>query len=579
MLYFMLVWSVLFFLSWLVGTTLLTQLQIDCFVRRSDNPNDKPDSCDQTIAAVWLGIVVVADGLLLLSLISPLSPTVGTGLALLVGLLCLSSGPVRTALKRLWRSLSIPRLAALAGWMVLIAMYTTQQVTWFDTGLYHFGAIRWLSQFGTVPGLALLLDNLGFTSSWFALLAPLSPAALAPHSSAVTNGFVLLLATCQGWIALKRWLAGKAQVTDKFIVTFLCLVLPTMTLTTFLSAILVSPSPDIPVIFLTGIVVWSLLTVRNSPKPTEEGQTVGDAALIPLILATGTACIKLSAIPLIPVALLFYTSQRPFHLSRLWIGALTLSLLIFPLLSVSVVTSGCPLYPSSVLCLDVPWRLSAEQAQLATETIRGWDKWFGTPPSDQNRLLWQMWQWLTFARLNLLMLALLIVSALLSKFVIKAARRQGVMGTPWIAGLACLGMMFILLRAPMIRFGLGYFVIIPATAIALLTPSSFIGIGPVRQAFLGKSRPRIVAGALGLTIAVAYWQTDARARLVLPPAMPSVETRTVRSHNIEYVSPMGENVQCWSAPIPCTLHQDLDIQLRNPDRGLRGGFIPASSSS
>ena len=32
----------------------------------------------------------------------------------------------------------------------------TQEITWVDTKLYHLGAIRWLSDYGIVPGIALI---------------------------------------------------------------------------------------------------------------------------------------------------------------------------------------------------------------------------------------------------------------------------------------------------------------------------------------------------------------------------------------------------------------------------------------
>lgn len=577
MLYFLTAWSILAVLTWIIGFALLSGLQAGCLDR----------VYDRTLAAVWLGTVVLANGLLFISL--GLSLSLPLGLVITAGALLLFAWlPVRAEARRMWSITSVPVLLALVGWAIFIALYMTRRVTWFDTGFYHFGAIRWLSEFGTVPGLALLLDNLGFTSSWFALAAPLNTAGLASHVSAVTNGYILLIATWYGIVALWRWITGKARITDKFWVLFLGFVMPALTLTTFLSAILLSSSPDIPVIFLTGAVAWSILAIANSPDSSlslsqELPSNQWDATLIPLVLAGGTVAIKLSALPLLPIAFLFYWSRRPLHLPRFIVGGIVALLLLTPPMTVSVVTSGCPLYPSSALCLDLPWRLSAEQAHNATEYIRGWDRWFGSPPDGANPFLWRFWQWLQFAQLNLIMLLLLVSSIPLMGLTFKSAKKQGILGTPWLFGLGFLGMTFIMLRAPMIRFGLGYFVMIPAIAIAILGPTYLGWLNWKRwQQFSDIASPNhasytLLAG-LGLVVAISLTRPAIQSRLLLPPAMPTADIEVKRSHDVEYVSPTGDRGQCWDAPLPCAPGDDKNIRLRNPSRGLDAGFIIAEDT-
>ncbi|MEL6385653.1 MAG: hypothetical protein AAFQ89_24965, partial [Cyanobacteria bacterium J06626_18] len=316
MLYFLIVWGILAVLTWMIGTALLCGLRVTCFDRIGD----------RAIIALWLGTVVLADGLLFLSLVLPLSLTAGIVIALSISLGLLCWPPVRAEIQQLWKTASVSVWLAFIGWAGLIAAYMSQRVNWFDTGLYHFGATRWLSEFGAVPGLALLLDNLGFTSAWFALAAPMTPEAFASQTTAVTNGFVLLLATYHSLITLWRWLAGKARITDKFWVIFSGLVLPALTLTTFLSAILVSSSPDIPVIFLSGMIAWSILTIANSPSLHTVNNQDWDAELIPLILAGAAIAIKLSALPMLPIALLFYWSRQSFSPRRFMIGGFVAAL-------------------------------------------------------------------------------------------------------------------------------------------------------------------------------------------------------------------------------------------------------------
>ncbi len=565
MLYFLVVWSILAALTWLIGTALLGGLQVTCFDRIGD----------RAIVALWLGTVVLADGLLFLSLVLPLS--LKTGIVIACGVISIISWPpVRAEIQRLRQSLSVSVGLALISWAGLIAAYMSQRVNWFDTGLYHFGLTRWLSEFGAVPGLALLLDNFGFTSAWFAFAAPLTPDALASHTSAITNGFVLLLATYHSLITLWRWLTGNAQIADKFWVVFSGLVLPALTLTTFLSAILMSSSPDIPVIFLSGMVGWSILTIANSPSSHTVSNQTWDAALIPLVLAGGAIAIKLSALPLLPIALLFYWNQRTFNLQRFVVGGTIACLLLIPPMTVSIVTSGCPLYPSSAFCVDVPWRLSASKAQQATEYIRGWNR-FAAPPANIPPILWKLWQWLRFARLNVVMFLLLVISVPLVVITLRSAKRKGTAGMLWLSSLGALGMVFILLRAPMIRFGLGYFVMIPAIATAHFSALWFAQLRWRPQWSMLKSSNRsaqALLGIVGVLSVLGILRPDIQSRLLLPPAMPTVEVEFKRSHDVEYVLPIGDRNQCWDAPIPCAPDDDMNIRLRNPERGLAAGFVP-----
>lgn len=571
MLYFIAAWGMLTLLTWMLGLLLLQLLGIE----GSDRPSDRG------IMALWLGTVILADGLLSLSLVWKLSPAVGGMVA--VGIIGAAIGwkPVRTDIQDAWTSISLASKRLLGGWMVIIALYMARQVTWFDTGLYHFGAIRWLADYGAVPGLALLLSNLGFTSSWFALAAPLNAAGISSNVSAVTNGFVLLIATFQMLLVLHRCLIGTARLSDRFMLTFLGLVLPALTLTQVFQAVLVSPSPDIPIIFLTGVFAWTLLVEANRPTTTPHRHVRhhGDATLIPVILAAGTVAIKLSALPLLPIALLFYWG-RPSNLSRGLKGGLVCLLCLAPVLAVSVVTSGCPLFPAAVLCANVPWRLDVARAIDVAEVIRGWNRWFGDPPAGTNPVFWLLWQWLKDARLNVVMLLLLVVSTLFSGFTLRWAHRQMANGVSWIFGLGFLGMGFILLRAPILRFGLGYFTLIPAIALALAASALWPQMNPPRTSghpsrVMAQLSQIALYGVWGIG-AIALMQPSVQARLLLPPPMPSVQLEVKQSHDLKYVSPVNNRFQCWDAPIPCT-PGDKNIRLRKPNQGLQAGFIPAEA--
>jgi len=122
----------------LIGTALINVLQADNFERVGD----------RTIAAVWLGVVILAISLLAMSLVLPLSPPVGALISISLSALSLLSQRTRNEIAALRSRLSPNTILGFFSLELGVAAITTQQVTWIDTGLYHYGVIQWLSRLG-----------------------------------------------------------------------------------------------------------------------------------------------------------------------------------------------------------------------------------------------------------------------------------------------------------------------------------------------------------------------------------------------------------------------------------------------
>ena len=72
--------------------------------------------------------------------------------------------------KSLWRKKQ-SRLAAVCRSDALFAYGSSRGYMHYDTGLYHAQAIRWIEEYGVVPGLANLHSRFGYNSASFALSA------------------------------------------------------------------------------------------------------------------------------------------------------------------------------------------------------------------------------------------------------------------------------------------------------------------------------------------------------------------------------------------------------------------------
>ncbi|NJR48757.1 MAG: hypothetical protein HC780_03545 [Leptolyngbyaceae cyanobacterium CSU_1_3] len=438
MLYFIAVWIVLMVVCCPIGLALLNGLSLDGFDRLGD----------RLITSLWVGVVVLAIALLAVSLILPLSPLVGAVVAIGLCALALEWRKTRVELTTIAaRSGSRHRILSFLGWAIAIAALSSRQVTWHDTGYYHYGLIQWLSQYGTVPGLSLLFSNLGFTSSWFALAAPLNASFFEARVSAVTNGFVLLLAVLHGLVCLRQARNG-ARFSDRFAMAFLLIMLPVTLWLDPMSSILVSPSPDLPIAFLVGLVSWAMLVVAQKPAPSNRAM---DDRIVPLILATGAFTIKLTALPVLAISSLFFVLKQGATGRRILLGGAIVGFLLSPMLISGTLTSGCPLYPATALCLDLPWSPPAQAVQQIAANTHNWTTWYGTPPSGTHPWLWAIGQWFNTSPKEKVTVAIILGAIGSAIYVLKthffkaqALRR----GEVWVAAMGILGITFLMLTSP-----------------------------------------------------------------------------------------------------------------------------------
>jgi len=76
-----------------------------------------------------------------------------------------------------------------------------------DTESYHIQSIKWMQEYGSVPGLVNLHERFGFNSSWF------SSVALFNFSSKTTGGFTVMNSVISVWLCY--WLIGKFNQFQK----------------------------------------------------------------------------------------------------------------------------------------------------------------------------------------------------------------------------------------------------------------------------------------------------------------------------------------------------------------------------
>ena len=186
------------------------------------------------------------------------------------------------------------------------------------------------------------------------------------------------------------------------------------------------------------------------------------------------------------------------------------------------------------------------------------------------------------AALALLWPALLFVGIVLVTVALRLCRRPTFAGEVWVIAMGLTGVAFVLTSAPAFRFASAYVAVLFACAL-LPRGVAALRITGRRMTF---ATMLVLAGLLSALLAGAVehvrqsqYPRGGRStglsaeQLWLPPAMPQPELIRDRVDGFDYVYPRFSN-QCWSAPLPCATEKlEARLALRDPRRGIAGGFL------
>lgn len=201
-----------------------------------------------------------------------------------------------------------------------------------DNETYYLQTIKWLNEYGLVPGLANLHLFLGQTSGWH-LTQSVYSFSFSEVNLNDLNGFLLLL--CNGWALAK--LHSYFSLGNRLDLAFGLLPLTYIFLFQFVSA----PSPDLPV-YILGFIVFSMYSEQVKEPGSENFSLL-------TVLVLFAVYIKITAVALLILPLLLlikhFGSVKKQLLSIRLLGGLVLFLFI----TKNIILTGYPLYPLSVL--------------------------------------------------------------------------------------------------------------------------------------------------------------------------------------------------------------------------------------
>jgi len=259
----------------------------------------------------------------------------------------------------------------------------------YDSGLYHFGAIKWLNEQAITLGMVNLHTRLAYNQSYFALIALVNFHPFYEQAYAATGLFLFLLAifSCVTLIS---------HTTPRRLVLF---ATPLVLLSGFILKA-ASPTPDFAVAVFQVVIFFVLLrlfvNIRLGPTTAAAQPSRLEPILVPLlaVLCVTAITIKLSMALFCLGALTI--AYRPI---RSWLKdqphcALSLVLFCSAMVLVhalrGVALSGVPFYPSSFAGLwSLPYTPDLAQVSAEAKSIYSWARQPGIAPD----IVLRSWDW------------------------------------------------------------------------------------------------------------------------------------------------------------------------------------------
>lgn len=455
-----------------------------------------------------------------------------------------------------------PFRSCLAAIVVIVWCFRAMEVpTMYDSGLYHFGSIRWLNEYPIVPGLGNLHWRLALNQSYFGFLALLNIAPFWGKGYAAGGLFLLLLTAftlleaCATQSKLWRWIFGGV------LFSYLCL----------LSGPIANPMPDTAVALLQ-ITIFILLYLNCVSADESNVTSVAQLQHLQIVLALlclTIVTVKLSSVGFaivcfgIVAALAFRSS--PHKLPNVMVTKTVALLALFTFVHIcrSYLLSGAPFFPSPIGSMwSLPWAVEFGVAQNESQLIYAWAKRPGvSSPSELASGFGWVGDWFAalppaFVVLFAVSCLMLIIVAIHRSFSSKIFDRGELfIGLPLASAL-----IFWFLSAPDIRF-LGAVLILFFTWsfwLVARTIEFFDGqknylIQPITQRALYCAATAVV---LGLFV---RWSLIGKSAVYGWMPLPNVisEVHSNRSKLSAFVPTGG--AQCWDSILPCTplLHDGL----------------------
>ncbi len=329
---------------------------------------------------------------------------------------------------------------------LVFAYGTSTGIIHYDTSLYHAQSIRWIEEYGVVPGLGNLHSRLAYNSAAFCFSALYSMAFLGGQSYHCGAGFLAFLLALVCMEAWTKERIKKPQLSDFARLTaiyYLLIIFDEM----------VSPASDYFMVLLVFFIVIRWLDLM------EKGERFYLPYALLCVLGVVVLTVKLSGalillLTLKPAFMMIKEKRVKEIFLFLGLGILT----VLPFLVRNVILSGWLVYPFTALDLfSFDFKIPKGMAEYDAKEIQVWGRGF----SDVGRYGEAVSAWLpewigSLDGTNKIFLIMALGGVLLLIFLAIYAivkKKKDMMDFLHAEGTLTACFLFWLLSAPLVRYG------------------------------------------------------------------------------------------------------------------------------
>jgi len=352
------------------------------------------------------------------------------------------------------------RVVLLSCCLVSALLWTTQDPGQYDTGLYHAQAIRWIEEYGVVPGLGNLHMRFAYNSAFLCLQALFSLEWLVGQSVHSMNGFLCLCALLYAFGTVRTPGKERWQSSD----LLKCVMVIYVVNKRYSIA---SPGTDL----------WAMLLIVYICAKWCEFMENGEKGTAPwcyvCLVGFYALTVKLSAAAIVILVLypLYLLIRRRDFRGILYNGLLAV-VIVAPYLIRNVIISGYLVYPYAGIDLfSVDWKMDPQVLlEDSKYNLTMWARGFKDVASYARDYEGKLFAWMPhwFMSQSAGYRVLLVVGAACTVAVLFDMVRQFIRRNyeyAAILGAAVVSLVFWLMAAPLVRYGQVYVFVIIAFAL------------------------------------------------------------------------------------------------------------------
>lgn len=337
---------------------------------------------------------------------------------------------------------------------LLFAYGTSRGYIHYDTGLYHAQSIRWIEEYGIVPGLGNLHSRLAYNSAAFSLSALYSMSFLGGRSYHCCAGFLAFLLALVCGEMLRKGILRNPRLSDFARIMGIYYLLN-------IFDEMVSPASDYFMVLMVFFIVirWLELLEQEESSFLPYGMLCVMGVVVVSIKLSGALILLLVLKPAVQMI-----KEKSYKEILKFVGLGILA--IAPFLARNVILSGWLVYPFTAIDLfDVDFKIPKGMADYDAKEIQVWGRGY----SDVTRYEEPVSSWLPnwaaeLDSVNKVFLALALSGILLLGALVFYAfwkKKREMLDYFHIAGVLIVCFLFWLLSAPLIRYGCVFLWLVP----------------------------------------------------------------------------------------------------------------------